>query len=89
MRTIFSLFVILFASAAFAGKSYQVTGEVLEVSDSKIVLSKAGEKFEIDRAAGTKVSGDLKKGGKATVYYTMTAEEIESKEGGSKDKKKK
>jgi hypothetical protein len=38
-----------------------------------------GEKFEMARDTGTKVSGDLKKGAKVTVEYSITAKSIEVK----------
>ncbi len=60
-------------------KTYQVTGEVLEVSDDLIVVQKGKEKFEIARTADTKVTGDLKAGAKATVEYRMTATTAEVK----------
>ena len=73
----------LIASAAIvaqaAPKTYQVTGEVTDLSDSKITVMKGKEKFEMDRGAATKVTGDLKKGGKVTVWYSMSAQEVEVK----------
>jgi hypothetical protein len=62
-----------------AGGSYQATGPVLEVTDSKIVIQKDTEKWEIARTPGTKVTGDLKVGSKVTIHYTMTAASIEVK----------
>ena len=38
-----------------------------------------GEKFEMARGADTKVSGDLKKGAKVTVEYTINAKSVEVK----------
>ena len=69
--------LMLVAPAAMA---YQVTGPVLEVTDTKIVVEKDKEKWEIARDKDTKVTGDLKKGGKVTVQYRMTATSIESKD---------
>ena len=62
-----------------AGKTYQVTGPVLEVNDSMVAVQKGKERWEIARDSRTKVTGDLKVGGKVTVTYTMTATEIEVK----------
>lgn len=62
-----------------AGKTYQVTGPVLEVNDSMVAVQKGKERWEIARDSSTKVTGDLKVGGKVTVTYTMTATEIEVK----------
>ena len=68
-----------FVSAAFAGTTYQATGPVLEVTDSKIVIQKDKEKWEIARTGDTKVTGDLKVGSKVTIQYTMTAASVEVK----------
>ncbi len=66
--------------AGFAVTSYQVTGQVLEVSDSAIVVEKGKEKFDIARTADTKVDGgELKVGEKVTVFYTMSAKKVEVK----------
>lgn len=71
-----------------AGKTYQVTGQVLSVDDKTIVVDKAGEKFEMARTADTKVAGELKVGAKVTVYYSITAVEVEVKGEKTKDAKK-
>jgi len=70
---------VLIATAAFAGKTYQFTGTVLEVKDNVIIVDKNGEKFEMAKDAGTKVKGDLKVGAKVTVKYESRAAEIEVK----------
>lgn len=68
----------LLTSVAMAGsgKTYQVTGPVLEVSDTKIVVQKGKDKWEIARDASTPVKGDLKVGSKVTIEYTMTATDV-------------
>jgi type IV secretory pathway TrbF-like protein len=71
--------VMVMATAAFAGKTYQFTGKVLEVKDNVIVVDKSGEKFEMAKDANTKVKGDLKVGSKVTVKYESRAAEIEVK----------
>lgn len=63
-----------------AAIAYQVTGPVLDVTDSKIVVEKDKEKWEIARDKDTKVTGDLKKGAKVTIQYRMTATSIEAKD---------
>jgi hypothetical protein len=79
------------SSAAFAagGKTYQVTGPVLEVTDSMIAVQKGKDRWEINRDSNTKVTGDLKVGEKVTVTYTMSATDVEVKagKGGKKDAK--
>lgn len=89
--TVFALFML----AAPAAMAYQVTGPVIDVTDTKIVVEKDKEKWEIARDKDTKVTGDLKKGSRVTVQYRMTATSIEAKDakgkeqdkGKSKDKK--
>ncbi len=73
---------------AFAAgpKTYQVTGPVLEVRDDVIVVQKGKEKWEIARAADTKVKGDLKVGAKVTIEYRMTATNVEAKDDGKAKK---
>ncbi|MEI6788219.1 MAG: hypothetical protein WCL49_07040 [bacterium] len=61
---------------AAPGKTYQVTGPVLELTDTTIVVEKGKEKWEIARTADTKVKGDLKVGAKVTIEYTMTATDV-------------
>ncbi|MDD3294646.1 MAG: hypothetical protein PHG20_08180 [Geobacteraceae bacterium] len=72
---------VLSASVAMgaATKSYQVTGPVLEVKGDVIVIQKGKEKWEISRDKDTKVTGDLKAGSKATVFYQMKATSVEVK----------
>jgi len=69
------------AKAAKAEKAdnYQVTGPVAEVTDTKIVVMKGTERFEVARNADTKVTGDLKVGAKVTIKYVMTAATVEVK----------
>ena len=62
-----------------AGKTYQVTGPVLEVNDTMIAVQKGKDRWEIARDASTKVTGELKVGAKVTITYTMTATEAEVK----------
>ncbi len=81
MKRVVSIAValVLVASMAFAGKTYQFTGKVLEVKDNVIVVDKNGEKFEMTKDANTKIKGDVKVGAKVTVKYESRAAEIEVK----------
>lgn len=65
--------------AAATGKTYQVTGPVLEVSEGVIVVQKGQDRWEIARDAGTKIGGELKVGAKVTIEYRMTATTVEVK----------
>lgn len=93
MRKVAGLVVVLVLASfslgyAFAaGKTYQVTGPVLEVRPDAVVVQKGSEKWEVARNASTKVTGDLKVGAKVTVQYTMTATEIEVKPAATTKKK--
>jgi hypothetical protein len=72
---------VLYVAPALAAKpdSYQVTGAVVELGNDKIVVMKGKERFEIARDGTTKMPGEVKVGDKVTVYYRMTATEVESK----------
>ena len=72
-RTLVLMSMLLVSVAA---QAYQVTGPVLDVTDTKIVVQKDNEKWEIARDAATKTSGAVKKGDKVTVEYSMTASKI-------------
>jgi hypothetical protein len=71
----------LFAVSAFAAgpKSYQVTGEVVDLTDEVVTVLKGKEKFEIARGE-VKAEGELKKGAKVTVEYKMTATSVTVKD---------
>jgi hypothetical protein len=80
-RILAAVAAIAFATSAFA---YQVTGEVVDVSDKAITVKATGgknkgEKFEMTRGADTKVTGDLKKGANVTIEYAITAKSVEVK----------
>jgi hypothetical protein len=78
------------ATAFAAGpKEYQVTGPVLDLTNDVITVeNKDKEKWEIARNKDTKVTGELKKGARVTIKYTMTAASVEVKDAGKSDAKK-
>lgn len=85
MKRIFVLvgIVLLAASFALAGapKNYQVTGPVLDFDGDHITVQKGNDKWEIAFDKDTKVTGgEVKKGAKVTIHYTMKASEVEIKE---------
>jgi hypothetical protein len=91
MKAAFSLLAaasLALSSAAYAAgeKTYQVTGPVLEVTDTMIAVQKGKDRWEINRDANTKVTGDLKVGEKVTITYTMSATDVEVKAGKGKKK---
>jgi len=85
MKAVRSVFAALAVAVAGSAWAYQVTGPVLEVTDTKIVVQKGKEKWEIARTPDTKVNGTLKVGSQVTVEYSMTAKSVEVKD--SKPKK--
>lgn len=63
-----------------AGKTYQVTGPVVEVRSDAIVVKKGTDNWEIAKDASTKVTGgEPKAGDKVTIMYRMTAATIDVK----------
>src|SRR5690348_7823443 len=70
------------SAALAAEKTYQVTGPVLEVSDTAITVQKGKEKWTLGRDKDTKVTGDLKVGSKVTIEYSMKATTVEVKDAG-------
>jgi len=75
--------VLVIASFALAGapKSYQVTGPVLEFDGDHITVQKGSDKWELFFDKDTKVTGgEIKKGAKVLVHYTMKATAVEIKE---------
>jgi len=63
---------------AAEAKDYQVTGPVLEVTPSYLVVQKGEEKWQIGTTKDTK-GADVKVGDRVTVYYKMVASEVEAK----------
>jgi hypothetical protein len=62
---------------AAEAKTYQVTGPVLEVNDSCIVVQKGEEKWQL--ACDKATAGKVKVGDKVTVQYQMVAKDVEVK----------
>ena len=74
-------FSLTLSALAGSPASYQVTGPVLELTDTTIVVKKGSDRWELARTAATKVTGDLKVGSKVTIQYTMTAVSADVKAG--------
>jgi len=84
MKNIRILAALAAIALATSAQAYQVTGDVEEVTATSITVKATGgknkgEKFEMTRGADTKVTGDLKKGAKVTIEYTITAKSVEVK----------
>jgi hypothetical protein len=78
---VFCLAILLVGTTSYAAsaKTYQVTGPILEITDSTIVVQKGEEKWEIARDAAAKIKGELKVGAKVTIQYRMVATDVEVK----------
>lgn len=77
-----SLFGTSVAVAASA-KTYQVTGPIVSLTDSTLVVQKGDEQWEIARDAKTKADSELKVGQKVTVQYRMIATSVDVKTTGT------
>lgn len=64
--------------------TYQVTGPVLELTASTIVVQKGQARWELARDPNLKITGDLKVGSKVTITYKMVAQAVEVKEAKAK-----
>jgi RNase P/RNase MRP subunit p29 len=75
-------------SVQAADKEYQVTGPVVEITKDYIVVQKhEGENWHVAIDKSTK-SANVKVGDKVTVYYSMTATEIDAKKAKAEKKEK-
>jgi len=74
-----ALVLMIGSASAAASKTYQVTGPVVQVTDTSIVITKGTERWEIAKDAATKITGDLKVGSKVTIQYTMAAATVDVK----------
>ena len=76
---VLAMITVAFAAGGYAaGKSYQFTGVVKAVDASSMTVEKsAKETWQFDLSKDTK--GTAKVGDKVTVYYTMSATQIEAK----------
>ncbi|MBC7372064.1 MAG: hypothetical protein H7326_10890 [Bdellovibrionaceae bacterium] len=75
-----TILTLLVSGSVFAAeKTYQVTGPVLDVTDTTITVDKGGEKWEIAKDAAA-IHGEVKKGAKVTIKYKMIATDVEVKD---------
>lgn len=68
---------------AASAKTYQVTGPIVSLTDTTLVVQKGDEQWEIARDAKTKADGELKVGQKVTVQYRMVATNVDVKTTGT------
>lgn len=67
------------AIASPQAKAYQVTGPIVEVTDTYITVKKGDDLWQVARDAGTRIKGDLKVGAKVTIQYRVVALDVEVK----------
>jgi hypothetical protein len=82
--------VLLLIAPVFAHAAvddFQVTGNVTEKTADSITVMKGKERFQIAIDKDTKMTGDVKVGGKVTIKYKMYASSIEAKEAAAKEAK--
>jgi len=65
--------------AAPAAKTYEVTGPVIELTDTMIVVKKNDDRWELARTPDLKLPADLKVGDKVHITYRMVATAVETK----------
>jgi hypothetical protein len=79
LLSLLAICTLAVAAVAADANTYQVTGPILQLTDTKIVVQKGKDQWEITRNADTKVTGELKVGAKVTIQYAMTAQTVEVK----------
>ncbi len=61
MKIVLSILLTMFSFGYFCSEDLSSDrSRAKEVTDNKIIVEKGKEKWEIERTAGTKVTGDLK-----------------------------
>ena len=58
-----------------ADQKFRADGSIQRMSSDMVLLRTSAQDIEIKRDAKTKVTGELRRGGTATVYYTKVAGE--------------
>ena len=58
-----------------ADQKFRADGSIQRISSDMILLRTSAQDIEIKRDAKTKVTGELRRGGSATVFYTKVAGE--------------
>ena len=81
MKIKLPLSLLAAASLALSSSAFAAGAKTYQVTDTMIAVQKGKDRWEINRDANTKVTGDLKVGEKVTVTYTMSATDVEVKAG--------
>ena len=92
MKTIVLILGLAFGLAttnlmAADAKTYQVTGPVLEINDTYIVVQKGEDKWQL--ACDKATAGKVKVGDKVTIQYQMVAKILEVKTAKAEQSEKK
>src|SRR5437762_10033994 len=94
MKTILGLIatisVMLTVTALAADAKFRADGTIQRMSGTMVLVRTSTQDVEIKRDAKTKITGELRRGGAATVFYTKVAGENVATEimmgGGTKPK---
>ncbi len=71
-----------------APQDYQVTGPIVSMTDTTVVVKKGQDNWELSKDAALKPAdgSELKVGDKVTIHYTMAAQSVEKKGAAKQDK---
>ena len=88
LAAVCGLLLALVPASQAAPKDYQVTGPIVSMTDTTIVVKKGTETWELAKDATLKPADGsaLKVGDKVTVHYTMAATSVETKKDAAKGK---
>ncbi len=88
LAAVCGLLLSLVPSGVAAPKDYQVTGPIVSMTDTTIVVKKGTEDWELSKDAALKPAdgSELKVGDKVTIHYTMAATTIDMKKDARKEK---
>lgn len=89
LAAICGLMLSLAPAGMTAPSDYQVTGPIVSMTDTTIVVQKGKENWELSKDAAVKPAdgSELKVGDKVTIHYMMTAKTVEKKEAAKREKK--
>ena len=75
MSLVAAISLVLAAVAFAADQKFRADGTIQRISSDMILVRTTAQDIEIKRDAKTKITGELRRGGSATVYYTKVAGE--------------
>jgi hypothetical protein len=67
--------LVMVAVALSADQKFRADGTIQRMSSDMVLVRTSGQDIQIKRDAKTKVTGELRRGGSATVFYAKVAGE--------------